>query len=153
MKWDDAQVLSAAPRCCVKKSGFTLIELLIVIAVIGIMTALIVGAITNSASDARLVIGRQQQAVLQEALNAWVAAQASGTSSLQNARSTYTAASTSLARLNLVKDYLDAITYEHMTNFTTDASKIQTDALAKNGLYLQFSTWNTTNYPRINMAQ
>lgn len=134
-------------------NGFTLIEMLLVVAVIGIMSALIVAAVTNSAGDARLVIARQQQAVVQEALNAWVAANSSGTNSLQNARAAYGAQSNSLGRLTLIRDYLDSTTYDHMADFTTNGALIQSDALAKSGLGLQFSTWSTTNYPRVNMVQ
>ena len=139
-------------RSFVRERGFTLIELLLVIAVIGIMSALIVAAVTNSASDARLVIARQQQAVLQEALNAWVAAESSGTGSMQSARLAYSNEATSLDKLGLIQDYLDPTSYEHMTAGNADASKIQTDAMLKSGVYLQFSTWTTTNYPRVNMV-
>ena len=62
--------------------GFTLIELLLVIAIIGVMSALIVSSVVNAASDSRDVIGRQQQVVLQEALNSWITANSSGTNSI-----------------------------------------------------------------------
>ncbi|MFZ4681722.1 MAG: type II secretion system protein [Terrimicrobiaceae bacterium] len=139
-------LFSHRPR---RESAFTLIELLLVIAVIGIMSALIVAAISNSASDTRLVIARQQQAVLQESLNAWIAAQSSGTNSLQDARSIYNAASN---RLTLIQNYLDPSSYEHMAENTTDAAKVKTEALAKESLYLSFTTWTTNSYPRVNMV-
>lgn len=129
--------------------AFTLIELLLVIAVIGIMSALIVAAISNSASDTRLVIARQQQAVLQESLNAWIAGQSSGTNSLQDARTLYNAASN---RLALVQNYLDPTSYEHMIDNTADAARVKTEALARNGLHLTFTAWTTNAYPRVNMV-
>ncbi len=132
-----------------RAGAFTLIELLLVIAVIGIMSALIVSAISNSAGDTRLVIGRQQQAVLQESLNAWIVSQSSGTNSLQDARTLYNNATN---RLVLVQNYLDPSSYAHMTENTADAAKIQSEALAKEGLYLTFTAWTTNSYPRVNMV-
>jgi len=149
MKRDGGSVFPLALPWCRRKSAFTLIELLLVIAVIGIMTALIVASMTNSASDARLVIARQQQAVLQESLTAWVSQECSGTSSLQNARTTYNNATN---RLTLMQNYLDPTSYQHMADNTVDAAKVKTEALAKEGLYLTFTTWTTNSYPRVNMV-
>lgn len=128
-------------------SAFTLIEILLVIAVIGIMSALILTSVGNATRDSRLVVARQQQVVLQEALHAWIAAQSS-TSSITTVRSNYTGTSDKLA---LLQDYLGDGTYNHMVEYTTN-SQIGSDALQKSGKYLQFSAWTTTNYPTVSMA-
>ncbi len=131
--------------------GFTLVELILVIAVIGIMSALIVAAIMNAASDSRSVLARQQQTVVQEALNAWITAKSSGTGSLDTAKTAYTAATN---RLALIQDYLDPITYQHFTNYSSNLIYPQSDAMAKTGQHLEFTAWGTNNsYPRVNMTQ
>lgn len=132
------------------RSAFTLIELLIVVAIIGILSALIMSAVVNAAQDSRTVVARQQQAVLQEALNSWIAANSSGTNTIQNARTLYGNASTSLAKLALIRDYLHSETYNHFTNYST-SSALKSEAMDKAGLYLQFSSWATNGYPTVNM--
>ena len=69
--------------------GFTLIELLLVIAIIGVMSTLIITTVSNAAADARRTLAYQQQVTLQDALNAWIAANSSGTNTLSNARAAY----------------------------------------------------------------
>lgn len=128
------------------RDGFTLIELLLVIAIIGILSTLIITTVVNASQDARTVVARQQQISVQDALNAWVAANSSGTNTLQSARTAYTSAGTALAKLALLSNYLHPETYSHLTNYST-SSQIKSDAMTKAGVYLQFSSWGTTNYP------
>ena len=128
--------------------GFTLIELLLVIAIIGIMSALIITTVSNAAMDTRNVVARQQQITLQDALNSWVAANSSGTNTLLNARTTYSAAGTGLAKLALLANYLHPETYSHFTAYSS-SSQIKSEAMTKAGVYLQFSSWGTTNYPTV----
>ena len=116
------------------------------------MSALIVAAISNTSSDARMVLARQQQAVFQEALNAWISSASSGTNSLQDARTTYNNQPTALAKLALIQNYLDPSTYAHFTEYTTNAALLQSDAMRKEGAYLQFTSWATNAYPRVNMG-
>lgn len=130
--------------------AFTLIELLLVVAVIGILSALVVTSVSNSAEDARLAIARQQQAVMQEALTAWISANSSGpNASLASARTTYNDAT---AKLTLLGNYLDPLTLAHLDDYTSADDKVQSKAMAKVGKQLQFSTWTLSNYPTVNMV-
>ncbi len=133
-------------------AGFSLVEMLLVITVIGILSALIIPMVINTAQDSRMVVARQQQAAVQEALNAWIVANSSGTNSLQTARTAYTSSSD---RLTLVKDYLDSSTYQHFTNYSASTSgPYQSEAMKKVGVSFAFTDWTNaaaTNYPRVNM--
>ncbi len=131
------------------RAGFTLIELLLVIAIIGIMSTLIITTVTNAAADARLTLCYQQQVTLQDALNAWIAEQSSGTNSLASARSNYTAANSATAWLGLLgSNYLHGSTYQHFLSNSTGA-QIRSEAMVKSGKSLKFTTWNATNYPTV----
>jgi len=133
-----------------RSAAFTLIELLLVIAVIGIMSALVVTALSNAAGDAHTAMARQQQAVMQEALNAWIASSSSGAGkSLSTARTTYNASSN---KLTLLASYLDSLTSSHMADFTTAADKVQSEAMSKIGQKLIFTTWGSSNYPMVQMT-
>lgn len=133
---------------CRKTAGFTLVEILLVIAVIGVMSALVLTSVGNASRDSRETVARQQQVVLQEALHAWVAAQSS-TNSITTVRSNYTAQSDKLA---LLQNYLDSGTYDHLSSYSSN-NQIRSDALQKSSKYLTFSAWTATNYPTVQMAQ
>jgi len=128
--------------------AFTLIEMLLVVAVIGILTSLVIAAIFNSAADARLVIARQQQATVQEALNAWI----SGTT-ISSARSQYAAAGSVSDKLNLVKGYLDT-NARWMTEISFDGSgNIQSENMKSINVSMTFDAWSSSNYPVVKLLE
>ena len=131
---------------CPGGNGFTLIELLLVIAIIGVMSALIVSSMINAAADSRSVLGRQQQVVLQEALNSWIMANSSGTNTIASAQAQYS--TTARTMLNKMSNYLHSSTY---SNFTDVSGGITTDALSRSGKYLTFSEWTTTTPPTVQL--
>jgi prepilin-type N-terminal cleavage/methylation domain-containing protein len=132
--------------------GFSLVELLLSVAIIGIMSALIISSVSNAARDSRTVMARQQQVVLQQALNSWIAAASSGTNSMASTQTAYGNAATATAKLALLRDYLQDSTYaQFLSNSTT--SQIRSEAMISIGAYLQFSAWNATNYPTVQMIQ
>lgn len=129
--------------------AFTLIELLIVIAIIGIMSTLVLTTVSNAAMDARRTLAYQQQVTLQDALNAWIAANSSGTNSLSQAQTIYNAASAGTGRLNLLSNnYLHNSTYLHFLSNSTGTT-IRSDAMVKSGMTLAFTTWTASNYPTV----
>lgn len=132
------------------RRGFTMIEMLIVIAVIGIMSALVIGAFSNAAQDTRRVVGRQQQAAVQNAVNAWVNSM-SQQEGLAQARNLYNLAGTSKGRLQLVQTYIDAATLSHFLSNTTNDGEVKSAALAKTGQYLLLDTWNSASYPKVEL--
>ena len=128
--------------------AFSLIELLIVVAVIGIISALVVTSITNATEDSRLVVARQQQVVLQEALNSWITAQ----TSVGQAQETYTANSD---KLGLIDDYLrneNTMGTQANSLFYLDGTDVRSEVLQKAGKCLRFSGWTTNTYPYIIMT-
>ena len=133
-----------------RPGAFTLVEVLIVIAVIGIMSALVISAFSNAAQDTRRVLARQQQAAVQNAVNAWVNS-VSQTQGLAQARNLYNLASTSRGRLQLVQSYLDEATLSHFLANTTVNNEVKSAALAKTGQYLLLDTWVASSYPKVEL--
>jgi len=134
-----------------KASGFTLIELLLVIAIIGVMSALIITTVSNAAADARRTLAYQQQVTLQDALNSWIAGYTNsrGKNELADVRSAYNAAGTASAWLGLLgTNYLHKSTYEHLIS-NSSGSQIKSEAMIKSGMYLRFTTWPTNGYPTV----
>jgi prepilin-type N-terminal cleavage/methylation domain-containing protein len=149
----------ADSRCrAARKSAFTLVELLLVIAIIAIMASLVISAFSNASADSRLVLAKQQQAAVQQAVNSWVAYNSSGkksdgtSRSLSSARTDYTAAANGLARLALVQAYLDDATYQHLVSNTSNNDKVRSDAMAKTSQYLQITDWPSGSYPKVNLV-
>jgi prepilin-type N-terminal cleavage/methylation domain-containing protein len=130
--------------------AFTMVEMLIVIAVIGIMSALVISAFSNAAQDTRRVIARQQQAAVQSAVNAWVNS-VSQKQGLAQARTLYNLAASSKGRLQLVQGYLDEATVSHFLANTTTNGEVKSAALSKTNQYLLLDTWATNSYPKVEL--
>lgn len=130
--------------------AFTMVEMLIVIAVIGIMSALVISAFSNAAQDTRRVVARQQQAAVQSAVNAWVNS-VSQTEGLAQTRNLYNLAASSKGRLQLVQAYLDEATLSHFLANTTNNDEVKSAALAKTGQHLLLDTWNAASYPKVEL--
>lgn len=138
------------------RKGFTMVEMLIVIAVIGIMSALVITAFSGAAQDTRRVISRQQQAAVQNAVNAWVNQKSSEPGvGLKGALTAYNAKTTGKARLvDLVGRYLDESTLDHFVKFTDDGgdnNKIKSLALKKTDQYLSLPDWGASSYPKVEL--
>lgn len=135
-----------------KRHAFTMVEMLIVIAVIGIMSALVIAAFSNAAQDTRRVVARQQQATVQNAVNAWVNS-VSQQQGLAEARRLYNLAGSSKGRVQLVSGYLDDSTVSHFLNpsNTTNNDQVRSAALKKTGQYLELGSWASNSYPKVEL--
>ena len=135
------------------EGGFTLLELIIVIAVIGIMSALAVSAFSNGASDTREIVARQQQATIQSAVTAWVCAQLGGDATVSSVRAAYNAVEGSEARLELVRDYLDDESYDHFATESERAAgdEVQSAATLKLGWHMSLPDWDSDSYPKVDL--
>jgi len=122
--------------------GISLLELLVTIAIIVVLAALIVPNVSPMRGAASSQIARQQQAQLQTALGAWIAAASSGPGGLTAARSAYAATNN---KLGLLADYLQPATVANLSN---SGSVITSAALSAAGARLEFSGWSgTTDAP------
>ena len=138
------------------KSGFTLTEALLTMAIIGIISSIVVSAMSNAAQDASRMVARQQQAQVQNAVNAWVSGQTRDTTtgqvrSLESIRSDYNSRGTSLARFNLIDDYLDETSAEHFTDTTTNSDRVKSEAMVTARQYLTLGTWVSGSYPKVEL--
>lgn len=152
------------------RSGFTFVEAVFTIAIIGIMAALAITAISNAARDSYRVVARQQQAAVQNALNAWVMAQlrvtnTAGVKSLETIRLEYNSKPTTSARFEMLKPkptstdpstragFLDSTTIEHFEEFNRggSAEKIKSQALYGSEQYLTMPTWAQGDEPKVEL--
>ncbi|MEM7602081.1 MAG: type II secretion system protein [Verrucomicrobiota bacterium] len=135
-----------------RRRAFTMVEMLIVIAVIGIMSALVISAFSNAAQDTRRVVARQQQASVQNAVNAWVNS-VSQQQGLAEARRLYNLAGSSKGRLQLVGSYLDDSSLAHFLNpsNTVNNAQVRSAALKKTSQYLELANWAGNSYPKVEL--
>jgi prepilin-type N-terminal cleavage/methylation domain-containing protein len=137
-------MISSPQKGVYPAAGFSLIEVLIVVAIIGIVAALLIPYVSPMRSAASNQIARQQQAELQTALGSWVAAASSGPGGLAAARSAYGGAGSKLA---LLQDYLQPATYASMSG---SGNTVTSAALGAAGASLQFSSWGVSGSPTVN---
>ncbi|MDZ4406337.1 type II secretion system protein [Prosthecobacter sp.] len=151
------------------RNGFSFVEAIFTIAIIGIMSSLVVSAISNASRDAHRVMARQQQASVQSALTAWVMAQTrvgstSQVRSLESVRTTYNALGTTSARFNLLvpnpasadlnlrAGFLDQTTADHFLDYTTGTERMKTAALDNAKQYLALPIWQSGDFPRVDLV-
>ncbi|MEN3940850.1 type II secretion system protein [Prosthecobacter sp. SYSU 5D2] len=144
--------------------GFTLVEAIFTIAIIGIMASLAISAISNGARDSFRIVARQQQAAVQEALNAWVMSQSRVTvngvetaqvQSLESIRNTYNSLKVTSARFDKIKQagFLDPATIEHFDVYSKDqgTDRLKTAALEGSRQYLSMPDWQPNAEPRVEL--
>jgi len=151
-----------------RKHGFSFVEAIFTIAIIGIMSSIVVAAISNAARDSYRVLSRQQQATVQSAVTAWVMAQTRVTGSaqfqsLENVRNIYNAAGSSLGRFNLLvpnagaadpslrAGFVDQTTADQFLSYSSGA-QLQTEALSSARQYLTLPEWLSGDFPRVNLV-
>jgi prepilin-type N-terminal cleavage/methylation domain-containing protein len=152
-----------------KQQGFSFVEAIFTIAIIGIMSSLVVAAISNASRDAHRVMARQQQAAVNSALTAWVMAQTRVGStaqvrSMESVRTTYNALPTTSARFNLLvpnpaspdpsvrAGFLDQTTADHFLDYTTGTDRLKTAAMDNAKQYLSLPTWQSGDFPRVELV-
>ncbi|MDZ4289513.1 MAG: type II secretion system protein, partial [Prosthecobacter sp.] len=152
-----------------RRHAFTFVEAIFTVAIIGIMASLAVSAISNASRDTNRIVARQQQAAVNEALNAWVMSQTrvGNTAQIQsvaNIRSTYNALTTTSARFNLLlpnsaasdpsarAGFIDQSTADHFLEYTTSTDKLKTSALEGAKQYLNLPTWVDGDTPQAELV-
>ena len=146
-----------------RASGFTFVEALMTIAIIGIMAAILVSSFSNAGTDSARILARQQQAAVQAAVISWVSGEGNRVDvidatagrgrmrTLSQIQTDYNSRVTSLARLNLVADYLDANTSNYLLTSTTNSARILSDALKTSKQYLALPDWTDGSYPQVTL--
>ncbi len=152
-----------------REKGFSFVEAIFTIAIIGIMSSIVVAAISNASRDAHRVMARQQQASVQSALTAWVMAQGhvgntAQVRGLESVRTTYNALPTTLTRFNLLvpnptspdlslrAGFLDQTTADHFLDYTTNPNQLLTAALDNAQQYLSLPDWQSGDFPHVDLV-
>lgn len=152
-----------------RRPAFTFVEAVFTIAIIGIMAALAVSAISNGARDANRIVARQQQAAVQEALHAWVMSQTrvGNTAQLQTLsaiRTLYNNLPTTSARFEKLKPnmqstdptaragFLDSTTVAHFEEYTVGTDRLKTASLSGAKQYLTLPNWADGDMPRVELV-
>jgi hypothetical protein len=109
---------------------------------------LVITAITNSSADARLVIARQQQATVQEALNAWIAS-----TNITAAKTAYNAASDASAKMGLIQKYLNTNARWMTTGLSYNSGSVQTENMKSINVSMSFGAWTSSTYPVVTLQE
>lgn len=124
--------------------AFSLVEILLVVAVIGILSGLAMTYVGGASDNSSQLVARQQQIQLQTALDAWIAAQSSGTAGLAGAKTAYSTNAASM--MTALGPYL-----RDTGIFSTSGGAVSSSALTKIGRTLYFSSWAEGGYPKVLM--
>ena len=133
-----------SPGKTTSRSGFSFFELLVVVAMLGVIATLLITYVSPMRETTSIQVARQQQAELQTALGAWIAATSSGPGGLAAARGSYNGAG---SKLSLLQAYLQPATYAALSG---SGSSVSSGALAEAGASLQFSSWGVDDSPSVN---
>jgi type II secretory pathway pseudopilin PulG len=141
--------------------AFSLVEAIFTIAIIGIMSSIVVAAISNASRDANRIVARQQQATLNSALGAWVmgnmrvvgGANDGQLRSIEDLRGTYNGQTTTLSRFLLVspdlgEGYLDETTRLHFIQNSANSGRLETAALISAKQHITLPTWQSGEFPK-----
>lgn len=151
-------MLTALPPS--RRQAFTFVEAVFTIAIIGIMAALAITAISNGARDAFRVVSRQQQAVIQEAVNAWVMSQTrmstngqetAQVKSMESVRTEYNNLSVTSARFEKIKPFLDPTTVADFEAYKQGTDRLKSAALDGSRQYLSLPNWTTNSGPAVEL--
>lgn len=148
--------------------AFSLVEAVITIAVVGIMASLVVTSISNMSRDAQRIVARQQQAAVQNALQAWVMSQtrvddtqSSQIKSISSIRATYNGQSTAKGKFETflapnsitgLGGYIDKTTADHFLEYTTNSDRLKTSALELAKQHLELPAWTAGGFPMVNLV-
>lgn len=146
-----------------RASGFTFVEALMTIAIIGIMAAILVSSFSNAGTDSARILARQQQAAVQSAVIAWLNGESNRVDvidatagrgrlrTIAQIQADYNSRVTTLARFNLIADYLDANTANYLLTSTTNSDRISSDALKTSKQYLALPNWTDGSFPQVTL--
>jgi type II secretory pathway pseudopilin PulG len=133
-----------SPGKTTNRSGFSFFESLVVVAMLGVIATLLITYVSPMRETTSIQVARQQQAELQTALGAWIAATSSAPGGLAAARGSYNGAG---SKLGLLQAYLQPATYAALSG---SGSSVSSEALAEAGASLQFSSWGVDDSPSVN---